>query len=104
MSLRNYFMNTAQEAAKSAEQRIAYLDAELAEVEKQKANIDEKRAAARIAFERLANYPVTRGTDYLCPLCWVEDGKDSLLRPVPSHDRNDIFRCRVCHYEAVIPG
>ena len=104
MSLTDYFMKAAQDAANNIEERIAQLNAELAEIEKQKTAIESNRATLRSALERPANYQVTSGGDYPCPLCWVDEGKISPLRPVPSQSRDDIFRCRVCHYEAVIPG
>ncbi|MEH2627081.1 hypothetical protein V1292_005136 [Bradyrhizobium sp. AZCC 1719] len=92
----------AQEIADHAHAKIARLDEELSKIEKQKAKIDAERHKARGALERAAKFPVKSGADYLCPLCWVDEAKASTLRPVPSPDRHDIFRCNTCHFEAVI--
>jgi len=58
--------------ADHATARIVGLDKELAEIEKQKAKIEAEREKARGALKRAANFPVTNGIDYLCPLCWVD--------------------------------
>lgn len=99
MTIADHLRKIAQEAADDANARISELDRQLAEIEKQKAEIDAKRTDARGVFQRLANFPVTSGVDYLCPLCWVDDDKRSLLAPVASQTRQDLFSCRVCHFE-----
>jgi hypothetical protein len=73
----------AQEAADSAQNGIAELDRKLAEIEQQKLEIEAKRMLLRGTFQRLANYPLQIGADYVCPLCWVKDGKASCLKSVP---------------------
>jgi hypothetical protein len=93
--------NKAQEFAEHTHTQITHFDKQLAEIEKQKAAIEADRVKARSALKRAADFPVKRGADYLCPLCWVDDGVTSTLRPVPSTDRHDIFRCNTCHFEAV---
>jgi hypothetical protein len=91
----------AQEIAEYAHAKIASLDTQLADIEKQKAAIEAERHMARGALKRAADFPVKRGADYLCPACWVDDNVIATLRPVPSTDRHDIFRCNTCHFEAV---
>jgi hypothetical protein len=76
----------AQEIAEQAHAKIAHLDNQLADIEKQKAAIEVERHKARSALKRAADFPVKSGDDYLCPLCWVDDGVTSSLRPVPSTD------------------
>ncbi|QWG10836.1 hypothetical protein KMZ29_13650 [Bradyrhizobium sediminis] len=100
----NHLAKAAEDAANSAQERIASFDRQLADIEKKKADIEANRAALRGSLQRLANFPVKSGANYLCPLCWVDEGKMSPLAPVASDNRDDIFRCRMCHYEAVIPG
>jgi hypothetical protein len=89
----------AQEIAEHAYGKIAQLDDQLADIEKQKAAIDAERENARGALKRAADFPVKRGADYLCPLCWVDNAVTSTLRPVGSPDSRDIFRCNICHFE-----
>ena len=98
------FLKIAQDAATDAQSHVSDIERKLAEIEQEKLKLEAQRALARSALQRAANYPVTRGADYLCPLCWVDDSRESTLRPVPSSDRNDIFRCNGCHYEAIIPA
>jgi hypothetical protein len=92
---------TAQEIAEHAHTKIASLDNQLADTEKQKAAIDAERQKAHGALKRAADFPVNRGADHLCPLCWVSDGVTSTLLPAPSPNRQDIFRCNICHFETV---
>jgi DNA-directed RNA polymerase subunit RPC12/RpoP len=60
--------------------------------------------AARLAPQRLTNYPVTLGAHYTCPRCWIESETRSPLRGIPSTTRDDIFRCRQCGSDFTIPG
>ena len=101
-----FFKKAAQDAAAQTSERIAQLDRDIGELEKQKAKVEASRQMARGALHRLSNYPVTNGGSYLCPMCWVNEGKMSPLNPFspPNPSRDDFFRCRMCHYEAVIPG
>ena len=91
----------AQEIAAHVHAKISSLDSQLADIEKQKAAIEAERQKAGSALKRAADFPVKSGADYLCPVCWVDDGVTATLRPVPSSDRHDIFRCNRCHFETV---
>lgn len=97
-------LETASEVAEYAQTQISQIDEKLAQIEHQKIELEAERTKIRGALQRAADFPVTRGADYLCPLCWVDEAKESTLRPVPSGNRDDIFRCNSCHYETVIPG
>jgi hypothetical protein len=94
----------AQVIASHATDRIAELDLQIAEIEDEKTKIQTERMKARDALQRAANFPVKSGADYLCPLCWVDEGKMSPLKRDPRETRSDIFRCGLCNYEAVIPA
>jgi hypothetical protein len=89
----------ARDYAQHAHTKIARLDNELADIEKKKSQINAERDKARGALKRAADFPVKRGADYLCPLCWVDDDVASTLRSVGSPDNRDIFRCNRCHFE-----
>ena len=91
--------NAANRAASYATATLADIDRQMAEIEQKKQEIEADRLAARNALKRAANYPVKSGVDFLCPLCWVNGGKTSLLRGVRSQYKRDIFRCSLCHYE-----
>ena len=80
--------------------QISNLDKQLADIEKEKAKIEAERQKARGALKRAADFPVKLGADYICPVCWVDDNNPSTMRPVPSADRHDIFRCNRCQFEA----
>jgi hypothetical protein len=101
LSIAEVMKEKAMEIAEYAHEQIAGFDLQLALIEEEKAKINAEREQARGALKRAADFPVKSGADYLCPMCWVDDGVSSTLRPVPSPDRNDIFRCNKCHFEAV---
>jgi hypothetical protein len=92
----------AMEIAQQAVGKIPRLDAQLAEIWKKKAALEEEREKARGSLKRAADFPLKFGADYFCPVCWVNDDHTSTLRPVPSNDRRDIFRCNACHFETTI--
>jgi hypothetical protein len=100
-SITDEMRHKAQEFAEHEHAKIVHLDKHLADIQKQKAEIEAEREKARGALKRAADFPVKSGADYLCPLCWVDDSVSSTLRPVSSTDRHDIFRCNKCHFEAV---
>ncbi len=89
----------AQEIAENAHEKMVRFDKQLEDIEQSKTEINAERQKARGALKRAADFPVKRGADYLCPLCWVDDGVIATLRPVPSDTRQDIFRCNTCHFE-----
>jgi hypothetical protein len=89
----------AQQIAEGAQANIVRLDQRLADIEKQKAEIEAQIQDARGALKRAADFPVKLGADYLCPVCWTDDAVTSTLRNVPSPDRRDIYRCNICHFE-----
>lgn len=95
----DHLRQAAKVAASCATSTIPELDRQIAEMEEQKEKIEVKRLVAHDALERATNYPVKRGADYLCPLCWVSEGKMSPLRSVPGRGRDGIFGCGKCHYE-----
>lgn len=89
----------ANDAADHLVSTISDLDRQIAELNERKKNIEARRVQASNAPKAAADYPVNIGADYLCPVCWVSNNIMSPLQPIPSQDRNDIFRCNLCHYE-----
>jgi uncharacterized small protein (DUF1192 family)/DNA-directed RNA polymerase subunit RPC12/RpoP len=92
----------AIEIADRLEARVSQLDREIAGLEQERAKKQAERDLASRAPQRLANFPVQVGSDYLCPRCWIEEGKRSPIAPIPSETRDDIFRCPLCSYETII--
>ena len=89
----------AQEIADYAHEKIARFDKQLADIEQEKTKLNAERHKAQGSLQRAADFRVKSGADYLCPLCWLDDGITSRLRPAPSTDRHDIFRCNTCNFE-----
>jgi len=102
MSIERELRKEAREAAEQAQGRVAQFEREILELEKRLTEAKAKRDATRLAPKRLSNYPITLSSgDYACPVCWI-DGKEAALRPVPSSNEDDLFRCRGCGRQFVI--
>ncbi len=93
-------MRVARDFAAQFDQRKARLEQEELDLETALAKKRQEREAASLAPQRLADYPVTVGPDYLCPRCWIADGRSVPLSGAPSPDPNqDVFRCGTCRTE-----
>jgi hypothetical protein len=84
MALRDQIRQAAEEIAKDMRTRLS-------------------DAGHRLLEERLLKFPVQRGSDYLCPRCWIEKGGLSPLRKIPSQGDHDLLRCGLCEYELLVP-
>jgi rubrerythrin len=102
MSIRDHISQAAQEMAARTEERLAHIERRLAEAKEQVAKIEAEHEAARLAPQRLSDFPIESGGNYLCPRCGVEKGGLSPLRHIPN-DARDELRCPVCEYELLIP-
>jgi aspartate/methionine/tyrosine aminotransferase len=102
MSIFDHLRKAADEIAQQAAARISNLDGQIAEIEQQKKKIETDRMKARSALQRAANFPVKSGANYLCPSCWIDEGKMTPLNPIPSQTSDDIFICPLCSYETII--
>ncbi len=89
----------ANDTADHLTSMISELDRQIAQLDGRKKDIETQRMKARHALEAASNYPVNIGADYLCPICWVSNNRMFPLQPIPSQNRNDVFRCNLCHYE-----
>ena len=103
MSIHNHIRQAAQEIAARIQGRLSDIEPRLAEAKEQVAKIQAERDAARLAPQRLSDFPIQSGDNYLCPRCWVEEGGLSPLRHIPGDTRDDLFRCPMCEYELLIP-
>ena len=104
MSIFDHIQQAAIEIADNAQARLSQLEHEEAEIDARKAKIKAERDMIRGTAHRLANFPVRTAADFLCPRCWVAEGKSSPLRPIPSQTRDDLFRCTLCQFDLMIPG
>jgi DNA-directed RNA polymerase subunit RPC12/RpoP len=103
MSIRDRIRQAAQEIVARIQERLSDIERRLAEAKEQAAKLQAERDAARLAPQRLSDFPIESGGNYLCPRCWIERGGLSSLRRIPSDTRDDLFRCPVCEYELLIP-
>ncbi len=102
MAIRDQILQAANEIAGRMQADLFDLDRQLSEAKKHVAKIQNECDAARGVPERLSNFPIELGSDYLCPRCWIEEGRRSLLNPVPSNTREDLLRCSLCQFELLI--
>lgn len=102
MTTRDQILQAANEIAGCMQADLFDLDRQLAEAKKHVAKIEKECDAARGAPERLSNFLIQLGSDYLCPRCWIEEGRRSPLNPVPSNTREDLLRCGLCQFELPI--
>lgn len=102
MDIKDQFLSYAADFAQNAGHRVAELDRKLASLQEEERKIQAQRDMARSALQRLSNYPITDGADYLCPQCWIARGAMTPMRPLSSQMHNDLFRCALCHLDLEI--
>ena len=102
MSIRDRIRQAAQEIAARIQERLSDIERRLAEAKEKVAKIEAERDAARLAPQRLSDFPIQSAGNYLCPHCWVEEGGLSPLRHIPSDTRDVLYRCPVCEYELLV--
>lgn len=104
MSIEIALAKEAEYAASNAQHRVAALELQLKEVERQKLEIEAKCQVASLAPKRLLKFQPKIGTEYQCPRCWISDERRSSLRPIPAiDDTDDTMVCRACGAEYLIP-
>jgi hypothetical protein len=102
MTVTDQFREFANKIAERAQRRRVELDRELAEIQLRRVQIKTERDMARGALQRLSTYQIKFGKEWLCPQCWIEQGRLSPLAPIPSDSRNDDFRCQLCSFEIAL--
>ena len=101
MSIERDLNKAALEIAAQTENRAARIHQEYLDAQTLAANKKKEFEAASSAVKRAADFQVTLGANYQCPLCWIASGRRSDLRPIPSQTRDDIFRCDHGHDFAI---
>jgi hypothetical protein len=102
MSIAQQLKQAAIEAANQIQAHASEAKKELGEIKLRALALEAQLNQSDLALKRLADFPVKSGNDYLCPHCWIEASKSSLLRPIPSDTDDDLFRCGVCHRDILI--
>lgn len=99
MTISSKILSEAQAIALHQKQRAAALYEEYLALIKEADDIKAQCDSARSAPKRLFNFKVQIGGDYQCPSCWIISSLNAPIRPVPSQDRSDKFRCASCGHE-----
>jgi hypothetical protein len=89
----------ALEVANNIQERTLALKRELVQIKTREMHIEAQLEQAHLAHQRLFNYRPTLGPDYQCPRCWIANEKSFPLKPIPSADSSDHFRCTGCQFE-----
>jgi hypothetical protein len=100
--IRDQILQAANEIAGRMQADLFDFDRQLSEAKKRVVKIEKECDAARGAPERLSSFPIQLGSDYLCPRCWIEEGRRSPLCSVPTNTGDDLLRCRLCQFELLI--
>ncbi|WP_141933491.1 hypothetical protein [Bradyrhizobium sp. UNPA324] len=99
MSIEVQLKQLALAMATDTAMRLNVLRSQLQDIERQKLELQKKIETASQSSKRAEEFRPKSGIDYLCPRCWVQHCRNSLLRPIPSTTRQDIFRCGSCGAE-----
>ena len=86
----------AAQIAAQHQSRAREFEAELLEIERRKIEIGAKLKAAHLAPQRALNFKPMLGSDYQCPVCWIDHDARSTLFSVPATTTDDIMRCPTC--------
>jgi hypothetical protein len=91
-------LNAAREVAGISRSRMMHTWAEIAELERQLAELKVRREGQIDARARLGTYRPNAGDSaYRCPSCWIVEGRDVLLRHMSFEASNeDVLRCPAC--------
>jgi DNA-directed RNA polymerase subunit RPC12/RpoP len=106
-------MSIEEQLRKEAQRLVDDLQVQAFHAEKQYADIQKralkletqahaKRDAARLAPERLDDYPVFVGGNYHCPRCWIERKEMSVLIPTSEAQRKEGLECRECGHSLTL--
>lgn len=100
MSVSTELMSAARYCAKTAQGGAENLKSQLQELDRQRRELQEKLEVANRANQRLETYVPLMSIDYICPRCWVLEGRQTSLHTIPSGDTHkDTFRCASCHLD-----
>ena len=69
MNIRTALAQEAEQIAGRLEHSIGKVQTELADLEREKANLQAQLHTANLAGQRLLNYPILVGSDFQCPRC-----------------------------------
>jgi len=101
MTIFDRLKQVVREMSEEAQVSHINLSRQLGEVDTWREQIKAEIEVARGVLQRLANFPIRAGSEYLCPCCWAAEEKISPLKPASSETDNAML-CRVCHFEIVV--
>lgn len=91
------FYELATEAADDIEQKRHDLDNEEQEIRQHLDDIAKMRAEMPDSKKRFSAYITACASNrYLCPVCFITDGRSVETRPKPSNNKNDVLECPHC--------
>ncbi len=103
MTIEKILLEQATCMANSLEGGVATLEAELLVIERRKIETEAELKGAKLARTRLLDFRPRLAHGFQCPRCWIENERQSALRPVPNTTSDEILRCHACGSEYVIP-
>ena len=83
-------------------QRKLDFERDKAELQLKLKQVEAQLEAANLASKRLATFTMHRDGTEQCPRCWIAHEVAADLTPIPSDNRDDIFRCRSCGFEIAV--
>jgi predicted RNA-binding Zn-ribbon protein involved in translation (DUF1610 family) len=88
----------AWELAQASQAQLDRTAREIAELEDELRQLKARLEGQLYAQTRLKTYrPKVGLTEYLCPNCWIVDGRSVLLRTIPfPRSSDDVMRCPAC--------
>jgi hypothetical protein len=93
MSIEGELRQMAHEAALRAKSRASRLNTEYLEAEDRLSTLKAKLDFENFSEDRLLNFKVKIGTDYQCPICWIDNERRASLRPAHTDDGEGALRC-----------
>ena len=96
--------NYAKDLAAQFKARQTGLQDEISRLQAQLRSVEMQLRDAHMAADRGATFVEHRDGRLQCPSCWVTNEVAADLVPVPSDDRDDVFRCHECGLEFDAPA
>jgi predicted RNA-binding Zn-ribbon protein involved in translation (DUF1610 family) len=99
MSIESKLKSEAIQFARHFNGRSQRIRKELEDLKARARDLEVEIANAAAAQERAQNFIARTGSDFQCPVCWVERDAKIKLSQSENLDENDTFRCSTCGFE-----
>jgi hypothetical protein len=97
MSIPGQLIQLARETATRVQERAAHLRQEYLKAQALALEKKSKFDLADGALERAMNFRPLIDGQFQCPLCWIEDGRESALHTLSGDGGDDILGCEYGH-------